>query len=90
MTYEIKNDTINAIIISNYSNANSMLFSNFRPVHFRGITKDKNTVIDWHPLNPFLKAKNPLDSQPVVLVFRPLIEKQFIDSNKAWINKYRN
>lgn len=88
-TYEIAGDTIRAIFFHNYSEANSKLFSNFRATNYMGVIKSRDTIIGWKPAGP-VKYKNGINELPLMLVFKPFDEKKFIDSSKAWVNKYRH
>ena len=94
--YKINRDTINAIIyidfLKSYSGTHDIL-----PCIFQGVFKNRDTISNWHIIEPFPSPKKILGNEgileklqkPVNLYFKIIPEKSFIDTNKAWINKIR-
>lgn len=94
-TYNIIGDTINACIYFKYLGG----AASFRLTYFQGIIKDKETITQWHVVEPYPKMEKYLRkdydflfTKNTDLYFKPLSMKPFIDSvsEKAWILKYRN
>jgi hypothetical protein len=94
-TYEVIGDTINASIYYLYSGSGNF----YRQPNFQGIIKNKNTILDWHVVEPYPKMNKSLLRQHSRelkkhqnLYFVPVTIKPFMDSisEKAWVNKYRN
>jgi hypothetical protein len=97
--YEIKNDTIKAVIYINYKPKSKFIFSQLQASYFRGIVLNRDTIHQWQMIPPYPKLaveyspnqelfsylKTPKD-----LFFKPYPITKFIDPEKAWVNKYRN
>ena len=92
-TYDIINDTINAIIFINYGEGSSFLVSNFEATHYMGIIKNKGEIVHWRAVPPYPKIETKFGqidaTENSTLVFHRLPEKTLIDSTKAWVNQYR-
>lgn len=94
-TYEIIGDTINACIYYWYlADGHGIM----KQTNFRGNIKNRDTILNWHMIEPYPKMDESFKKQytflklPRNLYFKPLPFKPFMDSvsEKAWILKYRD
>jgi len=89
-TYKIEGNQIKAIIILMYWDA---FIWEPEATYFAGTIQDQNTIINWHPVPPYPKIKHgggKLRMINTTLKFKLFEYKKLIDSNKAWVNKYRD
>lgn len=93
--YEIIGDTIKGSVYYNFSTP----VVNYRLANFEGIIKNKDTILQWHLVEPYPKLKKyPREEFDFLFkdqkdfYFKPLPIKQTMDSisKKAWILKYRD
>jgi hypothetical protein len=93
-TYEVKGDTINACIFAPYHDYTT----HYLQTYYQGIIKNKETITQWHIVEPYPKLSKPLSSDYLFpdyerrsLYFKAIPIKPFMDSiaEKAWVNKYR-
>jgi hypothetical protein len=96
-TYSINNDTIKAIIYLGYYEKNVAIGANrLSESHFEGIVT-KNKILNWHLVLPLPEALNkyPVNNDYIERLKKPItLQGINISSNantqKAWINKYKN
>jgi len=96
-TFEVKNDTIYAIMFCKYNRNNASLYAR-ELTYFRGVTKG-DSIVDWKMVQPYPKApyKYPvfnekvIESQatPKILHYHHFPLKSLLDSNKLYVNDYR-
>jgi hypothetical protein len=96
--FEIKHDTINAEIYTEYFDGTIKRLQ-LKISHFEGTIKNKDTLSQWHMIPPYPKISlaDGLNQQifeylksPRDLYFKSVPTKALIDSSKAWINKFRS
>lgn len=95
-TYEIMGDTINICVYYYYLQSHGT----FRQTNFSGVIKNRDTILNWHIIEPYPKMperfkfteKYAFLRQPKNLYFTPVTFKPFMDSvsEKARILKYRD
>ncbi|MEI8278545.1 MAG: hypothetical protein WCG87_02210 [Bacteroidota bacterium] len=89
--YHTKSDTIYAIVLYRFMNNKSPRWYNDL-VYYRGVIKDDSTIVDWKVVAPIPKVWNfekQITLKPSTLLFKRFDEKRTIDSNRAWVNKFR-
>lgn len=92
-TYNISNDTINVLVYQHYDPTFPLPSEKTILTRYRGIIKDSSTIIDWHTIRPYPNGVpdfTQFKTTPRTLTFVPFKEKSLIDSDKAWVNKYRD
>jgi hypothetical protein len=94
--YEVKNDTVNAMIYIEYGG------HYFHPTlvlvtHFQGLIVDRDSILNWHMVPPYPKEINKYGnesflthySRPLNFYFKPAPISSLINPNKAWISEYK-
>jgi hypothetical protein len=91
--FEMLGDTINAYFFTALSKRADVL--DWYAVHFNGILKDRNTIVNWHmvppfPAQPFLPGgKLEFPTAPATLVFKPHPVQHLLDMHSLWLEQYR-
>ena len=95
-TYEIKGDTINAIIYISYRAKSRIKSVQLLQSNFQGIIKNSDTIMQWHLVPPFQKTAEEFHMNkgflaylktPKDLYFKSIPIKSLVDPSKAWINE---
>ena len=89
-TYKIEGNEIKAIIVMMYWD---VFVWEPEATYFSGTIVNKNSIVNWHPVPPFPEIKHGgigLRTGTSKFYFKPFEDKRLIDSNKVWVNKYRN
>lgn len=91
--YCIKGDTIEALIYLAYRCCFIPRYK-LRLTKFRGIIVNKDTITDWVAVPPFpkeyYKDTDEFKFEHATMVFTQFDDKQYIDSTRVWVNKFRN
>jgi hypothetical protein len=96
--YEVRNDTILAIIYLNYT---GMWFKRkqTRLSYFQGVIKNTDTIQGWRMVPPYPEFAQKYEmnkkffedlTTPKDLYFKSVPAKTIIDPSKAWVNKFKS
>jgi hypothetical protein len=95
-TFNLSGDTIKAKLLILINRSNAQIYER-RLCSYVGVLKGFDTILNWHmeePITNYDKKFNPgvegFCKLNKTLIFKKFPAKLMVDSNKVWLNKYRN